>query len=304
MAGILKNVATRQHLIQIDLSQDGESTTGNKAGPPLQDDDLELPIGDLPLPMESTATNQDAVDLPVFGRLRVDDVGLPLFTIAIGLVDGFNPCAMWVLVFLLSILVNLRSRRRIILVAGTFVVISGIAYFLFMAAWMNVFLIVGLLRPIQITLGLLALIVGAIHIKDFFAFKQGITLSIPESAKPGIYRRVRAIVTAEHLWGALMGAIVLAILVNIIELLCTAGLPALYTEILAIQELPLWTNYLYLGLYIMAYMFDDTLLVIGVTLTLGKRRLQESEGKWLKLISGGVIFLLGVVMLFMPDWLQ
>ncbi len=254
--------------------------------------------------MESTATNQDAVDLPVFGRLRVGDVGLPLFTVAIGLVDGFNPCAMWVLVFLLSILVNLRSRTRIILVAGTFVVISGIAYFAFMAAWMNVFLIVGLLRPIQITLGLLAVIVGAIHIKDFFAFKQGITLSIPESAKPGIYRRVRAIVTAEHLWGALTGAVVLAILVNIIELLCTAGLPALYTEILAIQELPPLMNYLYLGLYILAYMFDDTLLVLAVTLTLGKRRLQESEGKWLKLISGTVIFLLGVVMLFMPDWLQ
>jgi len=247
---------------------------------------------------------QDEIDLPLFGSIRASKIGLPLFTIAIGLVDGFNPCAMWVLLFLLSILVNLRDRGRILLVAGTFVIISGLAYFAFMAAWLNVFMWVGLIRPIQIGLALLALTVGAIHIKDFFAFKKGISLSIPESAKPGSYRRVRAIVTAEHMWGALVGAVVLAILVNIIELLCTAGLPALYTEVLTMQQLPVLMNYAYLGLYILAYMFDDALMVTVVTLTLGKRKMQETEGQWLKLISGLVIFALGMVMLLRPDWLH
>lgn len=270
-------------------------------------DDLELPIGDEPLPGDSSSPDEitdDTIDLPVFGRLRASEIGLPLFTVAIGLVDGFNPCAMWVLMFLLSILVNLRDRSRILVVAGTFVVISGLAYFAFMAAWLNVFMLIGLVRGIQIALGLMALIVGAIHIKDFFAFKKGVSLSIPESAKPGIYRRVRAIVTAEHLWGALLGAIVLAVLVNVIELLCTAGLPALYTEVLTLQQLPWWQNYMYLGLYILAYMFDDAIMVTIVVLTLGKRKLQEKQGRWLKLISGLVIFLLGAVMLIRPDWLH
>jgi hypothetical protein len=242
--------------------------------------------------------------LPLFGRLSAASLGMPLFTIAIGLVDGFNPCAMWVLAFLLSILVNLRDRGRILAVAGTFVVISGLAYYAFMAAWLNVFLLVGLIRPIQILLGTMAIVVGAIHIKDYFAFKRGVSLSIPESAKPTIYARVRSIVTAENLWGALVGAVTLAVLVNIVELLCTAGLPALYSEILTMQRLPPWKNYAYLGLYILAYMFDDTLMVLAVTLTLGKRRMQEREGRILKLISGVVILTLGVAMLFRPDWLR
>jgi sterol desaturase/sphingolipid hydroxylase (fatty acid hydroxylase superfamily) len=172
-----------------------------------------------------------------------------------------------------------------------------------MAAWLNVFALVGLLRPVQITLGLLAIFVGSVHVKDFFAFKQGLSFSIPESAKPGIYAKVRRIVQAENLWGAITGACVLAVLVNIIELLCTAGLPALYAEVLAVQQYPTWKNYLYLALYNLAYMFDDSIMVGIVVITLGRRKMQEKHGRWLKLLSGSVILTLGLVMLFCPEWL-
>ncbi len=277
----------------------------------------DLPIGDLPIgdtPMEDQGQGtsgdleisaiEDEIELPWLGTLRVSSVGLPLFTILVGLVDGFNPCAMWVLLFLLSILVNLKDRMRIVLVAGTFVLISGMAYFAFMAAWLNVFLLIGYLRPIEITLGILAITVGAIHIKDFFAFKKGISLSIPESAKPGIYQRARDIVTAKNLGGALVSVAILAVLVNMIELLCTAGLPALYTNVLTSNNLPAWKNYAYLLLYNLAYMFDDSLMVIIVTWTLGKRKLQENEGRWLKLVGGLVISSLGLVMILKPEWLH
>lgn len=300
---------------QLEKSSEDSST---KLNDPLEaellvDDDLpfdELPIGDLPIgdsadtgETASESDESDFIDLPLFGRTKVSELGMPLFTVAVGLVDGFNPCAMWVLLFLLSILVNLKDRTRIVLVAGTFVVISGVAYFLFMAAWLQVFMMVGLLRPIQIALALLAIAVGSIHIKDFFAFKKGISLSIPESAKPGIYRRVRSIINAEHLWGALVAAAILAVLVNIVELLCTAGLPAIYTEILTLRQYSLAVNYAYLGLYILAYMFDDALMVFVVTYTMSKTKLQETQGRWLKLVSGLVIVLLGMVMLLFPSWL-
>jgi hypothetical protein len=243
------------------------------------------------------------MDLPLFGEVSVDAIGLPLFTIVVGLVDGFNPCAMWVLLFLLSILVNLKDRWKILAVAGSFVLISGLAYFAFMAAWLSVFQLIGLLRPAQIILGLLAVCIGAIHIKDFFAFKKGVSLSIPESVKPTIYSRVRGIVNAETLWGAIIGAATLAVLVNIVELLCTAGLPAMYTGILTMRELPAWQEYSYLGLYILAYMFDDSLMVAIVVITLGRRKLQEREGRWLKLVSGCFILALGLLMIVCPEWL-
>lgn len=269
---------------------------------PASDDELPLPDGE-PSPWSTVDDQADRIELPVFGELSAKTIGLPLFTIAVGLVDGFNPCAMWVLLFLLSVLVNLRDRWKILAVAGTFVLISGAAYFAFMAAWLNVFLLVGYLRWVQVTLGLLAVGVGSIHIKDFFAFKQGLSLSIPESAKPGLYARVRRIVNAESIVGAVAGAAVLAVLVNIIELLCTAGLPALYTEILTMHGLPAWQNYAYLLLYNLAYMFDDGLMVGLVVVTLGRRKMQETHGRWLKLLSGSVIAVLGLVMIFRPEWL-
>ncbi len=270
---------------------------------------LELPeeatpsqSGESETPME--VVTSDTIDVPMLGPVSASKLGMPLFTLAIGLVDGFNPCAMWVLVFLLSVLVNIKDRRKILLIAGTFVLISGLAYFAFMAAWLNIFLLIGIARPVQIALGILALFIGVINVKDFFAFKKGLSFSIPESSKPGLYRRVREIVSAKYLTVALAGAVVLAVIVNMIELLCTAGLPALYTQVLTIQDYPAWKNYAYLTVYIVAYMLDDTLLVTVVVVTLSHRKLQEREGRWLKLLSGAVILVLGLVMILRPSWLQ
>ena len=121
---------------------------------------------------------------------------LPLFTLALGLLDGFNPCAMWVLLFLLSLLVRLQDRRRMAMVAGTFVLASGAVYYAFMAAWLNVFLLVGMTAALRVGLAVLAMLIGLINVKDFFAFRRGVSLSIPASAKPGIYARARAILAS------------------------------------------------------------------------------------------------------------
>ena len=245
----------------------------------------------------------ESIETGWFGSLRVRDLGLPLFTIVIGLLDGFNPCAMWVLLFLLSLLVNLQDRRKMALIAGTFVLVSGLLYFAFMAAWLNVFLVIGLSRAVQIGLGGIALFIGAVNVKDFFALHQGLSLSIPESAKPGLYARIRRILQADNLAGALVSVIVLAGLVNTIELLCTAGFPAVYTQILTMQQLPTWNYYGYLGLYNLAYILDDGLMVTIAVVTLSRRKLQERAGRWLKLASGLVMAGLGAILLLAPEWL-
>jgi len=253
-------------------------------------------------PVPSSAETE-AVKTRWFGRLSVQELGLPAFTVAIGLLDGFNPCAMWVLLFLLSLLVNLHDRIKMALIAGTFILVSGLVYFAFMAAWLNVFLLIGLSRPVQFALGTIAGVIGAINVKDFFALGRGVSLSIPDSAKPGLYARVRRILEAEHLAGALAGIVVLAVLVNAIELLCTAGFPAIYTQILTLRQLPWWEYYGYLVLYNVAYMFDDALMVTIAVLTLGRHKLQEREGRWLKLVSGLVMLGLGLVLIARPGWL-
>jgi hypothetical protein len=261
-------------------------------------------IEDLARGRVRSATEQLRVRLPVLGEVSPTELGLPLFTLALGLVDGFNPCAMWVLLFLLSLLVNVRSRARILLVAGSFVLVSGLVYFAFMATWLNVFLFVGYSRTLQMVLGIAAALIGLVHVKDSFALHRGVSLSIPESAKTGLYQRMGAIVRAENLPAALAGIVVLAALVNFVELLCTAGLPALYTQILTFYPMGDAQYYGYLLLYNLAYVLDDGLMVAIAVVTLGKRRLQEREGRWLKLLSGTVILAIGGLMIAAPELLR
>lgn len=226
-------------------------------------------------------------------EITVDDVGLPLFTAAIGLLDGFNPCSMWVLILMISMLAAIGDRRRMLVLAGTFVAIQGIAYFGFMAAWLNLFLLVGASRATEVVLGVVALIAGLINIKDFWALGRGITLSIPAAAKPGIYARMRRVLHEESMLVAVAGTVVLAILVQLVELLCTSGFPALYTRILTLRKLDAWAYYGYLLLYNAMYMLDDV-VVLGVgVVTLSQHRMQENEGRRLKLVSGVVMILLG-----------
>ncbi|MFY8149137.1 MAG: glutaredoxin family protein [Prochlorococcaceae cyanobacterium] len=162
-----------------------------------------------------------------FGSLTPERLGLHLFTLLLGLLDGFNPCAMWVLLFLLSLLVHWRDRRRMALVAGTFVLVSGAVYYAFLAAWLNLFLVVGFSAQLRIALALLALVVGVLNLREYGRSRERFVLSIPERAKPGLYGRMRGVIQTRALLPALAGVVSLAVVVNLVELLCTAGLPAL-----------------------------------------------------------------------------
>ncbi|TAJ07973.1 MAG: NrdH-redoxin [Nitrospirae bacterium] len=251
-------------------------------------------------PAVTPTLEADSVQTAWFGRLNARDMGLPAFTLALGLLDGFNPCAMWVLVFLLSLLVNLRDRWKMFIIAGTFVAVSGLVYFAFMAAWLNVFVLVGLSRASEVVLGGIAVMIGAINVKDFWAFRRGMTLGIPEAAKPGLYAGIRKVLSAERLPEALAAVALLACLVNVIELLCTAGFPAIYTRVLTLRQLPWWEYYGYLALYNVAYVLDDSLMVAIAVFTLSRSKLQEKAGRWLKLASGLVMLGLGAVLVVAP----
>lgn len=247
--------------------------------------------------------SREVVQTRWFGPLSVSRLGLPAFTLALGLIDGFNPCAMWVLLFLLSILVHLKDRVRMVLIAGTFVLVSGAVYYAFMAAWLNLFLVVGLSTPLRLALGAVALGIGAITLKDVLAPTGGYSLAIPEAARPGIYARVRAIMRAESLSLALVAAVALAITVNFIELLCTAGIPAVYTAVLTQQDLGAGAHYGYLGLYILGYIADDALMVAIAVIALSRGKLTERAGRVLKLVSGAAMAVLGAILILRPGWL-
>jgi thiol-disulfide isomerase/thioredoxin len=243
------------------------------------------------------------VNLPFVGMVDVQAFSLPVLTLVLAGMDAFNPCAFFVLLFLLSLLVHAKSRTRMAIVGGTFVLFSGLVYFVFMAAWLNVFLIAGELRVITLIAGLLALTVAALNIKDFFWFKEGPSLSFPESAKPGLFKRMRGIVATGSLGPMLASTVLLAIVANSYELLCTAGFPMVYTRVLTLAQLETWQYYAWLAAYNVIYVIPLLAIVIVFVKTMGARKLSESEGRILKLVSGFMMLGFGLLLLLAPQML-
>jgi thiol-disulfide isomerase/thioredoxin len=255
---------------------------------------------------ETTVTTGPAsttVHLPFIGAVDARAFSLPALTLVLAGMDAFNPCAFFVLLFLLSLLVHAKSRARMAIVGGTFVLFSGIVYFVFMAAWLNVFLVAGELRVITIAAGLLALTVAALNVKDYFWFKEGPSLSIPEAAKPGLFKRMREVVASGNMGPMLLSTVLLAIVANSYELLCTAGFPMVYTRALTLAKLESWQYYAWLAAYNVIYVVPLLAIVVVFTKTMGARKLTESEGRILKLVSGLMMLGFGLVLLFAPNLL-
>jgi thiol-disulfide isomerase/thioredoxin len=242
-------------------------------------------------------------NLPFVGMVDAKAFSLPVLTVVLAGMDAFNPCAFFVLLFLLSLLVHAKSRSRMAIIGGTFVLFSGLVYFVFMAAWLNVFLIAGELRIITVIAGLLALTVAALNIKDYFWFKAGPSLSIPESAKPGLFRRMREVVNSGSLGPMLASTVLLAIVANSYELLCTAGFPMVYTRVLTLSGLETWQYYAWLAVYNLIYILPLLAIVVVFVRTMGARKLTESEGRILKLVSGFMMLGFGLMLLAAPQLL-
>lgn len=264
-----------------------------------------------PEPLPKSTVEQRPVDdaektvyLPFAGEIDVSRLTLPLLTFVLAGLDGFNPCAFFVLFMLLSILVYARSRKRMLLIGGTFVFFSGFIYFLFMSAWLNIFLHIGELKVITTIAGLIAVIIALINIKDFFFFKKGVSLTIPEKAKPKLFERIRNLLKATSLTSMMVGTVVLAVVANTYEMLCTVGFPMVFTRVLTLHNLPAAHYYLYLVAYNTIYVIPLAVIVLIFSITLGAKKLTEWQGQVLKLISGLMMLSLGLVLLVNPALLN
>jgi hypothetical protein len=242
-----------------------------------------------------------SINLPLIGALDPASLSLPALTLVLAGLDAFNPCAFFVLLFLLSMMAHQKSRARMLVIGGVFVAISGLMYFAFMAAWLNVFQLFGHLAWVTLVAGALAVFVGAVNVKDYFWFEKGLTLSIPESKKPDIFRRTRNILGAEKMPAMIAATAFLAIAANFYELLCTAGFPMVYTRLLTLADLSPASRYGYLATYNLIYVLPLAAIVAVFAGSLGARKLSEREGRLLKLMSGVMMLELGALLLLAPE---
>lgn len=235
--------------------------------------------------------------------LNLETLPLPLLTVVIALLDGFNPCAMWVLLFLITLLLGMEDRKKIWLLGGAFLITSGAMYFLFLSAWLNFFLIVGYAIAIRYGIGALALLLAVLYIRGFIKNKTGCPTS--ESTKrKNVFDKIKKIIENKQIFLSLVGIVTLAIAVNVVELLCSAGLPAVYTKILSMNTLAKWQYYLYLALYILIFMADDLVVFIGAMITFQAIGLKSKYSRYTKLVGGIIIGIIGVLLILKPELLS
>lgn len=242
--------------------------------------------------------------VPLIGHLSLQNLSLPVITVIIGLLDGFNPCAMWVLLFLISLLIGLKDRRKMLLLGFTFIASSALTYFLFMAAWLNLFLFLGFISWIRALIGLVALAAGLYNLRDYFLNPEGGCDTKEGAKRQKIFAGIQKVTSQRNLFLAIFGLIILGFSVNLIEVVCSAGLPAIYTQILTLNHLSRLQYYLYLLLYIFFYMLDDLIVFTVAVTALKTIGLERKYSRFSHLIGGALMVIIGLLMLLKPEVLM
>jgi len=242
-----------------------------------------------------------SITLPLIGTVDLSNQSLLLSTILIALVDGFNPCSIWVLSMLLAITLNTRSRKKVLIIGFVFIFVTGLIYALFIGGLFTVFKIINFVGWIQLIVALVALIFGLVNIKDYFWYKEGLSFTISDEKKPGIYKGIRRLAKADgSIIGLITGTVVLAAGVSLVEFSCTAGFPVLWTNLLAAQNVSGLAFVGFLLVYMLIYQIDELGIFLVSVFTLRKSKLEEKHGRILKLLGGMLMLTLAVVMLVDP----
>lgn len=244
------------------------------------------------------------ISLPIIGKVRIKDLSLPALTLVIALLDGFNPCAMWVLLFLISLLLGMKDRFRMWVLGGVFILASGVVYFLFLTAWLNLFLFLGFVYWIRVLVGLFALGAGGYYLREYWVNRDGACKVTKNKGRQRVFEKLREITQRKEFLVALFGIVVLAFAVNLVELVCSAGLPALFTQVLSLTQMPRWQYYLYLLFYIVVFMLDDLVVFVVAMVTLKSIGVDGKYARYSHLIGGILMFLIGLAMLFKPELLM
>lgn len=249
---------------------------------------------------DNASTTGRLVNLPFIGAVDPGTLSLPLLTVIVGGLDGFNPCAMWVLLFLINLLLGETDRTRRWVLGAAFIFVSGLVYYLFLSAWLNVFLFVGFISAVRILVGTVAIGSGAWQLRRWWKNREGGCDVVEEGERRQIFTRLKRIVSERNFFLALGGIVVLAASVNLIELVCSAGLPAVYTQVLSLSDLPWWQYQAYLALYILIYMLDDLLIFFVAMRALELKAVGGRYERFVGLIGGILILLLGLALIFRP----
>ena len=253
---------------------------------------------------QKVSSTLENINIPIFGEVDIKNISLPALTFLVAALDGFNPCAMWVLLFLISLLLGMEDRKKMWILGSAFIFSSGLVYFLFLSAWLNLFLFLGFVIWLRLIVGSVALGSGWYHLKTYWSNRDGSCQVINEDKRRKVFGRLKEIISNKNFLLSLVGIMLLAAVVNLVELVCSAGLPAVYTQVLTLANLPTWQYYAYLVFYIFIFTLDDLLIFVIAMTTLRLKGISSKYTRWSSLVGGILMLIIGVLLIFKPGWLM
>jgi cytochrome c biogenesis protein CcdA/glutaredoxin len=245
------------------------------------------------------------VDVPILGEIDVGGRSMLLSTVVIGFVDGVNPCSLWILSILLALVLHSGSRRRVALVGAVFLIVTSAMYGFYIAGIYTALSYTQFLPWIRRSVAFVAGGLGLLQLKDGFGIARGPSLSVGEHARPGMYQRMRRLAVVDRPIAGLLGATVaLAIGVSLLETPCTLGLPILWTNLLAENDVAFAGAAVLFVVYLSVFLLDELIVFVTVVVTMRALKVQERHGRALKVVSGMVMITLAAVMLAWPEALE
>lgn len=245
-------------------------------------------------------------EVPILGKIDAKKVSLPLLAVVIGAVDGFNPCAMWILLFLISMLLGMHDRKKMVILGLAFIFTSGLIYLLFMLSFLNIATFINNITILRLIISILALLFGLININSYFkSLRKDTGCEVVDQAKrKKIVTRIKNIVSNNKFILSLIGIILLAASVNLIELLCSLGLPVIFTEILSLNNLSKIEKGTYVLIYILFFLIDDIIIFLIAVFSSKVTAISNKYTKYSHLIGGLIMIIIGILMLVKPEWLM
>ena len=255
---------------------------------------------------EENKYEENEIVIPIIGKKDIREVSIGLSAIVIGLVDGFNPCAMWILLFLISMLLGLNNKKRRLALGIAFLLSSALVYFLFLVSWLQLAEFLDKITYVRVAIAVIALIFGTVSIVRFVKSlnKDDGCEVVDKNNRKRIINSIKKIVKEKSFILALLGVVLLAFSVNIIELLCSLGLPVMFSEILTINEVAPAMKIVYSLIYILFFLIDDIIIFIIAMKTLEIKAISNKYAKYSHLIGGIIMIIIGILMVYKPEWLM
>ncbi|MBR3162435.1 MAG: hypothetical protein IKF19_06880 [Bacilli bacterium] len=253
-----------------------------------------------------TTKIEEKYEVPILGKINAKEVSLPILAIVLGLVDGFNPCAMWILVFLISMLFGMKDRKKMWILGGTFILTSGLVYMLFMISWLNLAVFLTSVKLIRLLIAIFSIIFGMYNIYryvDSLGKDDGCDVTDKEDRKK-IMKKIKKITSNQKFILSIIGIMALAASVNVLELLCSLGLPVIFTNVLALNHLSTIEYSIYIFIYLLFFLIDDIIVFIIAMMSMKIKGISNKYTKYSHLVGGIIMLLLGILMAIKPEWLM